>query len=122
RQFPRPRRGPGGASAFPAAGRGAAPAGGAGGGRGRSGSAIALTVAKEPALARVVAEGGDLGKRASAVLEKIGWPGKPGMAANTAAPLTAAEQQRYDAGQVTYKTVCEACHQPDGRGREKLAP
>ena len=27
-----------------------------------------------------------------------------------------------DAGQVTYKTVCEACHQPDGRGREKLAP
>ena len=50
-----------------------------------------------------------------------GWPGKPGLAAE-AAPLTPAEQQRFDAGQVIYKTVCEACHQPDGRGREKLAP
>ena len=68
------------------------------------------------------AEGGDLGKRAAAVLERVGWPGKPGMAADTAAPLTGAEQQRFEAGQVVYKTVCEACHQPDGRGREKLAP
>ena len=81
-----------------------------------------MTLSKEPALTRVVAEGGDLGKRAAAVLERVGWPGKPGMAADTAAPLTGAEQQRFDAGQVVYKTVCEACHQPDGRGREKLAP
>src|SRR4029453_8398221 len=28
----------------------------------------------------------------------------------------------FEAGQEIYKTVCEACHQPDGRGREKLAP
>jgi len=81
-----------------------------------------VTLSKEPALTRVVAEGGDLGKRAAAVLERVGWPGKPGLAADTTAPLTGAEQQRFDAGQVVYKTVCEACHQPDGRGREKLAP
>ena len=120
---PGARSGPGGASAFPAGGRGAAPAAPAGGGRGRGGaSSIALTVSREPALTRLVSEGGDLGKRASAVLERVGWPGKPGLAADTAAPLTGAEQQRFDAGQVVYKTVCEACHQPDGRGREKLAP
>ncbi|MEO7273139.1 MAG: HEAT repeat domain-containing protein, partial [Vicinamibacterales bacterium] len=119
---PGARSGPGGASAFPAAGRGAAPGAAPAGGRGRGGSAIALTVATEPALTRVVAEGGDLGTRAAAVLERVGWPGKPGLAANTAAALTAPEQQRFEAGQVVYKTICEACHQPDGRGREKLAP
>jgi mono/diheme cytochrome c family protein len=32
------------------------------------------------------------------------------------------EQQRFEAGQEVYKGLCEACHQADGRGREKLAP
>ena len=119
---PGARSGPGGASAFPAGGRAAGAGAAPGGGRGRGNSGIAVTLSKEPALTRVVGEGGDLGKRAAAVLERVGWPGKPGMAADTAAPLTGAEQQRFEAGQVVYKTVCEACHQPDGRGREKLAP
>ena len=81
-----------------------------------------MTLSREPALAGLAAEGGDLGRRAGAVLERIGWPGKPGMSTASAAPLTPAEQQRFDAGQQVYKTICEACHQPDGRGREKLAP
>jgi mono/diheme cytochrome c family protein len=121
---PGARTGPGGASAFPSStGRGAAsraPAA-APAGRGRGAPAIGLNLTREPALVRVAAEGGDLGRRAAAVLERVGWPGKPGMA-TAAAPLTPAEQQRFDAGQEIYKTVCEACHQPDGRGREKLAP
>ena len=29
---------------------------------------------------------------------------------------------RFNAGQEVYKNICQACHQPDGRGQEKLAP
>jgi mono/diheme cytochrome c family protein len=130
---PGSRSGPGGASAFPTTGARGAPdpsAGGrgrggataaGGGGRGRGGTTVALMLSREPALSKVAAEGGDLGKRATTVLERVGWPGKAGMAA-AAAPLTPAEQQRFAAGQEIYNTVCAACHQPDGRGREKLAP
>ena len=49
------------------------------------------------------------------------WPGKPGAAAPIA-PLTAEEQRRFNAGQEVYKNICQACHQPDGRGQERLAP
>src|SRR4026209_660746 len=49
------------------------------------------------------------------------WPGRPGVPAPSAA-LTAEEQQRFDAGRETYRNICQACHQPDGRGQEKLAP
>jgi mono/diheme cytochrome c family protein/glucose/arabinose dehydrogenase len=38
------------------------------------------------------------------------------------APLTPFEQKRFSAGQEIYKNLCVACHQPDGRGREKIAP
>jgi mono/diheme cytochrome c family protein len=39
-----------------------------------------------------------------------------------ATPLTPEEQQRFEAGRQIYQTLCSACHQPDGRGREQLAP
>ncbi len=48
------------------------------------------------------------------------WTGKSG--AVTAVPLTALEQQRFDAGREIYRNVCQACHQPDGRGQDKIAP
>ena len=38
------------------------------------------------------------------------------------APLTADEQKRFAAGAEVYKNVCSGCHQPDGRGKEKIAP
>ena len=78
---PGARSGPGGASAFPSAtGRAAAPPAAAAtpAGRGRATPTIALTLSREPALVRVAAAGGDLGRRAAAVLERVGWPGKPG--------------------------------------------
>jgi mono/diheme cytochrome c family protein len=56
------------------------------------------------------------------VLERLSWSGKPGASTAVVAALSAAEQQRFAAGQEIYKGLCEACHQPDGRGREKLAP
>ena len=38
----------------------------------------------------------------------------------TAAPLTADQQKRFDAGAEIYKNICLGCHQEDGRGKEKL--
>src|SRR5207245_5394498 len=32
------------------------------------------------------------------------------------------EQRRFDAGRDVYKNICQACHQPDGRGEDKRAP
>jgi mono/diheme cytochrome c family protein len=32
------------------------------------------------------------------------------------------EQQRFAAGKEIYGTLCSVCHQPDGRGRDKVAP
>jgi len=55
------------------------------------------------------------------VLARIEWPGKPG-ATNPVPPLTADEQQRFDAGREVYRNICQACHQPDGRGQDRVAP
>jgi mono/diheme cytochrome c family protein len=63
----------------------------------------------------------DLGTRTARVLARVEWPGKPGASAPIA-PLTAQEQQRFDAGRDVYRNICQACHQPDGRGQEKVAP
>ena len=37
-------------------------------------------------------------------------------------PLTPEEQQRFDAGREIYRSICQACHQPDGRGQDRVAP
>jgi mono/diheme cytochrome c family protein len=114
------RAGPGGAPAFERPQNTAQS--GAGRGRGRGGSSgPALKLSREPALSALASRDSDeLGKRAAAVLARIEWPGKPGVAA--VAPLTPAEQQRFNAGREVYQNLCVACHQTDGRGREKLAP
>jgi mono/diheme cytochrome c family protein/glucose/arabinose dehydrogenase len=111
------RGGPGGAPAFERP-NAASPAA-RGRGRGSAGPALALT--REPAVSALAArETDDIGQRAAKVLARVVWPGKPGVAA--VAPLTAEEQQRFDAGREVYRNLCIACHQPDGRGREKVAP
>ncbi|MEO8077128.1 MAG: c-type cytochrome [Acidobacteriota bacterium] len=119
---PGARAGPGGESAFPPGARGAAPGAAAGGGgRGGRGGGPALRLNREPAgLSALSARGGDFGPRAAGLLARIEWPGKPGAAAPIA-PLTPDEQQRFDSGREIYKSVCQACHQPDGRGQEKVA-
>jgi mono/diheme cytochrome c family protein len=58
--------------------------------------------------------------RAAALLERVAWPGKAGEEA--VVPLTADEQRRYDAGAEVYRNVCQSCHQPDGRGQDRIAP
>jgi mono/diheme cytochrome c family protein/glucose/arabinose dehydrogenase len=110
------RGGPGGAYAFPGVREAQqAPAAGRGG-------TANLRLNRQPAaLSAVAAGGGELAPRAAALLARIDWPDKPG--ARTALPaLTPAEQQRFDAGREIYRNICESCHQPDGRGRDRVAP
>jgi mono/diheme cytochrome c family protein len=117
------RAGPGGAPAFARgreAGAGAAaPEAAAAAGRGRGGARPALKVTREPALS--AANAGELAPRVAAVLARVEWPGKPGAAA-AAAPLSAAEQARFEAGREVYRNLCVACHQENGRGQDRLAP
>jgi mono/diheme cytochrome c family protein/glucose/arabinose dehydrogenase len=104
------RAGPGGAYAFPQAPR-PAPV-----------TRRPTRLSKEPvAFSALAATTSDLGPRAAAVLARVEWPGKPGAAAPIP-PLTPDEQQRFNAGQEVYKNICQACHQPDGRGQERVAP
>ena len=72
-------------------------------------------------MSALAGSGGDTGRRAAALLARIEWPGKPGASAPVA-PLSADEQARFAAGQEVYRSLCQACHQPDGRGAEKVAP
>jgi mono/diheme cytochrome c family protein len=117
---PGARSGPGGAAAFPTArDTGDAPFAGRGG-RGRA--RPLLMVSREPAIAPLAQATSDpLSARATAVLARVGWPGKPG-AATTATPLSAAEESRFNAGREVYQNLCAACHQPSGRGLEHVAP
>jgi mono/diheme cytochrome c family protein len=79
-------------------------------------------VTREPAtFSRFASGSGDLSSRAARVLARIEWPGKAG-ASTPVTPLSAADQKRFDAGREIYRNVCQACHQPDGRGMDKVAP
>lgn len=105
------RAGPGGGSAF-MQGRG---------GSGRGGGPAAIRIATEPSpLLELADAGGALGERAGAILARIEWPGKPGVEA--VAPLTPEEQARFEQGRTVYSNLCIACHEVDGRGRERVAP
>jgi mono/diheme cytochrome c family protein/glucose/arabinose dehydrogenase len=109
------RAGPGGAYAFPR------PQTAGQRGRGR-GAGPNLRLTHEPAALMKLASGtDDLGTRAANVLARVSWPGKAGDAVTVPA-LTAEEQQRFAAGHEIYRNLCQACHQPDGRGQDRLAP
>lgn len=106
---PGARGGPGGSYAFPQAPR-RAPV-----------SPRPTRLSKEPAaFTALAATTTDLGPRAAALLAKLEWPGKPGAAAPIT-PLTPEEQKRFEAGRDVYRNVCQACHQPDGRGQDRVA-
>ncbi|MGH9309972.1 MAG: DUF7133 domain-containing protein [Vicinamibacterales bacterium] len=108
------RAGPGGAYAFPR------PPGWPTNNGGRSGPALRLN--REPvALSALTRTGNELGPRATRLIARITWPDKPGEAI-AARTLTPEEQQRFDAGRAIYGNLCQACHQADGRGQEKVAP
>jgi mono/diheme cytochrome c family protein len=72
------------------------------------------------ALSGLAERADDLGLRASKVLARLSWPGKAGDA--PIVPLTPLQQWRFDAGREVYANLCQACHQPDGRGQDRVAP
>ena len=108
------RAGPGGAYAFPRPPDWPAP-------QGRS-NAPALRLTREPKPLTDLATGSDEFRvTAAALLNRITWPGKTGDA-GAARALTPSEQQRFDRGREVYRNVCAGCHQPDGRGLDRIAP
>src|SRR5262249_12644392 len=110
------RAGPGGAYAYTRPEPSAADPGARGGGR--SGGRLLLN--REPVALTRLAPSDQLAPRVSAVLARISWPGKPGDAASPSLP--AEERRRFDAGREIYGNICQTCHQPDGRGQERVAP
>ena len=108
------RAGPGGAYAFPrpvdwpsASDRSSAPV---------------LRLTREPKpLTDLAAAAGDLSARATALLARVTWPGKAG-GPGAPGPLTAVQQQQFARGREVYRNVCAGCHQPDGRGLDRIAP
>ena len=122
------RAGPGGAPAFPreggavarlsmtdSAAAAAAADAAAGGGRG-GGNPLRLT--REPAaLSALAAAGGELGPRATALLARIEWPGKPGAAAPVAAAHGRQRHSGSTRGRKLYESICLAVS-PAGRPRQ----
>ncbi len=79
-----------------------------------------VSLPAEPAGLTKLASGTDqIALLAKNVSAKLDWPGRPAPVI-TAAPLTAEQQKRFDAGAEIYKNICVGCHQEDGKGKEKL--
>jgi mono/diheme cytochrome c family protein len=83
-----------------------------------------LALTSEPAAFAALARGNsDLSSRASTVLARVTWPGKPAEpGAAPVAPLTPEQQKLYDTGQTLFNSLCMACHGDDGKGRTGLGP
>jgi mono/diheme cytochrome c family protein/glucose/arabinose dehydrogenase len=100
-------------------------AGGGRGGRGGRGAAQPVRLVALPSepseLTRLATTDDETGAVAKRVVAKLEWPGKPAPVVAAAVPLTAEQQHRYDAGSDLYKSICVGCHQPDGKGKEKIA-
>ena len=98
-------------------------AAGRAGGRGRGGaSGPALKLSREPALGALAATRPAIWASA----RRTCWPGSSGRASQAPRLRHAADappsRLRFDAGKEVYQNLCMACHQLDGRGREKVAP
>ena len=100
-------------------------AGGGRGGRGGRGAAQPVRIVALPSepseLTQLASTDDETGAVAKRVVAKLDWPGKPAPVVTAAVPLTAEQQRRYDAGADLYKSICVGCHQPDGKGKEKIA-
>jgi mono/diheme cytochrome c family protein len=81
-----------------------------------------VTLPAEPQNLVQIGEGpGEIAALSRRVAGKLDWPGKVATAP-AVAPLTAEEQQRFDAGRQVFASLCAGCHGEDGRGRDRLGP
>ena len=119
---PGARTGPGGAPAFPAAPAANAAAGGR---RPRRAAGAGRPAVAAAGRARGACRAG----RGRAAIWALAPPrysrvsnGPESLArAAPAAPLTPEQQVWFNAGETVYKNLCQACHQADGRGQDKVA-
>ena len=89
---------------------------------GRPAPSGALRLRQEPALVAFAArDGGPLRPRVTALLERIEFPGKPGIVAHTA-PLTAEERKRFDDGRRVTPHAVRPVTCPTVEGRRATAP
>lgn len=104
--------GGGGAAAIPAATGG-----------GRAAPVPPLTFPREPvALKTLLADNTpEIAALAKRIAGRVTWPGKPELTPEVP-KLSAEEETRFAAGQQLYSSLCAGCHQPDGLGKEKIAP
>ena len=79
-----------------------------------------ISLPAEPAgLTKLAAGSDEIARPGEECVGEAGLAGRPAPVV-TAAPLTAEQQKRFDAGAEIYKNICMGCHQEDGRGKEKL--
>lgn len=107
--------------------------GGSGGGGGRppgtgparaglGGAGAQVAFPREPgALAKLIAEGGEMADIATRISARVSWPGKPAPVV-TVAKLTPAEERMFADGAKLYSRDCAGCHQTDGQGKQNMAP
>ena len=122
-----PQRGGGGrpitvgSSSAPASASGVLAAGG--GAIGRAAPAPLLSFSREPApLKALLSDNTDeIATLAQRIARRVTWPGKPDLPPEVP-KLNAEEEKRFAAGQQLYSSICAGCHQPDGLGKEKIAP
>jgi mono/diheme cytochrome c family protein/glucose/arabinose dehydrogenase len=85
-----------------------------------------MALAREPAALIKLARTGDAAVRPTVyrVLELFTWSGATTLAASdpAAAPLSAAQQKRIEAGRDVFTMYCAPCHQAHGGGQAGLAP
>ncbi len=85
-----------------------------------------FALAKEPAAFTALLRAPDIATREKVLraMNHFTWPGaKPASTlTKNAPPLTPAQEQRVQAGQQLYTTVCAACHLPNGGGNAAVAP
>ncbi|MCC7007436.1 MAG: c-type cytochrome [Acidobacteria bacterium] len=120
---PGARGGPGGSYAFPGV-REAQQAATSAPAAGRGSAPLRLRAAPQSLTTLAIESPDPLAPRAAALLGRVEWPGKlaGGPSSVAGRPLTAVEQARFERGREVYRNACQACHQPDGRGQDRLAP
>lgn len=83
-------------------------------------------LAEEPTALTVLLRAPDIATREKVMraLNQFTWPGAkpPNTLTQNAPPLTAEQEQRVQAGQTLYNSVCAVCHQPHGGGNAGTAP
>jgi mono/diheme cytochrome c family protein/glucose/arabinose dehydrogenase len=84
-----------------------------------------IPLGAEPVSLRRLCDATDTELRAKArqVGDALAWPGKPGLAAESApTPLDARQMKQFESGRAIFAAVCSGCHQSSGLGEEGKAP